>query len=410
MRTSLLIFAWSACLIPVSALAGPVGTNDDECVVFYGDKLVYPPHFSRIVEAFVRVKYPEAKSKFWHVGTREFDKTPKANEDFVARVAKLKPDTIVLSWGMGDGEMKKADDARLANFASEYGKLIDKCKALTPNVFALTPPCPTISKKNVLAINEYDKTVGKIAEAIRKVGAERGITVLDWYTPTAAIHEAGEGEPLTDKNGMYPAGPSDAIAAKLIMDAWKLEPLDVRVTLDWVAGEVSTTHGKAQLSKGPGNGYTLLLTDFPMPLYTGKRDAAFSEKLACADYCRITLESPNLPEGKLAMRERGTRRRPMIVPSRVVRAGYNLAVRSPLLASSDFRTLVDRIEDKNAAFFNIANFQRQFIDNPKIEPELTESYRLHHRALEVFHEGMMKLLERTPRTIDIAIEMQVSSK
>ncbi len=390
------------------AMGAPIGIGDSDRVVFYGDKMVEPAKFGHMVESFIRVKYPESKARFWHVGSRNHDKIELANEQFDERLAPLKPTIIVLCWGLGDGGMKKHRDERVAQVAGHYGTLIDRCKKLGAKVFVLTPPCPTIAKKNILAAGEYDVTVMKIAEAISKTAGERGVTVLDWYGPTAALHEQGKGAELTDKDGLFPAASSNAIAAKLIFDAWHLEPIDVRVQMDWAAGTASTTHGSAEVIGNDPNAKSLNLQDFPMPFHTGKRKAAFREDFACADYCRMTLTVDNLPDGIVAMRQRGTRQKPMSVSSQQLRSGLNLAAIKPITRTKRFTDFVDKIETKNNYAFKIRAFKKQYIENQDIDPELVASYQTHLLALQQFHEGIAQVILRTPRTLNLALDLRLA--
>ncbi len=409
MRTILRGMALLFCVTGTATAGGdPIGIGNGDRVVFFGDKTAEPAQFGYMVESFVRIRYPNSTARFWHVGTRGHDKIEVANAEFGDRVAPLKPTVIVLCWGLGDGEMKKHSDERVAKIASEYETLIDRCKSLGADVFVLTPPCPTIAKKNILKIAEYDVTIMKVAETIAQTARKRGATLLDWYGPTAAVHKQGKGADLTDKDGLYPAGRSSAIAAKLIFDAWNFEPLDVRVDVDWERGVATTTHGSAELIRTGKYTKSLNLQDFPMPFHTGKRGAAFREELACAEYCRMILTIDNIPNGTIAMTERGTRRKPMTVSTKNLQSGINLATQTPLTRTKAFTDFVDKIETKNNYAFKIKTFRQQYIDNPDIEPELVESYKTHLLAIQQYYEGVAKVIMRTPRTVNLALDMTLA--
>ncbi len=406
----LVAIAAAVLLAAQAAPAGdvPVGTGNADRVVFYGDKLVDPPGFGYMVESFIRVKYPDAKSRFWHVGLRGFEKVSAANAEFDRLVAPLKPTVVVLCWGIGDGEIKKHSDERVARFTDEFDRLLDRCLSLGAKVYALTPPCPSVEKKNILAVNEFDVTILKIAEAITSSANQKGATVLDWYAPTAQMHQDGKGAQLTEKDGLYPSPNAGAIATKLILDAWHLETIDVKITVDWDAMTASTTHGQAQLKQLDDHAVLLDLQNLPMPFHTGTRKAAFNRNLACAEYCRVTLQIENIPGSTVVLKDPGSRRKPTRVTAKILRQGYDLAAKSPVSRNRTFTDFAELIENKNKAFSSIERFRKQsIVDNPP-EPELVESYKTHLLSRKQYHEGMVKVLARTPRTIDMSLEIRTS--
>lgn len=410
MRVFSAVLAAVTWLLPTAGAADPpVGIGNNDRVVFYGDKTVDPPGFGYMVESFIRVKYPDSKARFWHIGTRGFAKTDVANARFDEKVVPLKPTVIVLAWGIGDGEMKKHSDERVAHAAGEFDSLVSRCVKLGAKVFVLTPPCPTVSKKNILSISEYDVTLLKIAEAFSRVAAEKGATVLDWYAATAALQQQGKGAELTQKDGLYPAPAADAIAAKLILDAWHLKPIDVRINMDWAAGTVSATHGDVELTKLDDHTMLLELVDFPMPYHTGKRKAAFGPGLAVADYCRMLLRIDNLPGQTVTLAGPNKRRRPVRVSAKTLSEGYNLAVRSSLTRDKALTDFVELIKKKNEAFSIAEQFEKRYLrDNPP-EPELFESYKTYILSRRQLHEGMVKIITRTPRTLSTSIVIRSGS-
>ncbi|MEE9293366.1 MAG: hypothetical protein V3W34_00160 [Phycisphaerae bacterium] len=382
----------------------PVGVGDKDRVVFFGDKLVDPPGFGYMVESFIRVKYPESRARFWHVGVREYAKIETANELFNDKVAVLKPTVVVLCWGLGDGGMSRHSDVRVAKVTEEFATLVERCQRLGARVFVLTPPRPTVAKKNILSVNEYDVTVLKIGEAMKRVAEGKGVTVLDWYAASAAGQRAGDPAAWTQRDGLGPTAQSNAVAAKLIMDAWGLRPIEVAITVDWSSGTVSTTHGTAELARVGDETRRLILRDFPMPFHTGKRRASFNNHLACGDYCRILLKVEGIPQGTVLLQAPETRRKPVELSSRKLREGYNLAVSSPLTRAQPLVLLVDRIETKNQAYSVAERVRKQFQAGTP-EPELVESYKTNLLSRKQYHEGMVKIIERTPRTLDLTIDM-----
>lgn len=393
----------------VSAANGQVGIGDAESVVFYGDALVHPPGFGYMVESFVRVKYPKSKARFWHVAVPEpgYAKIQVANQHFDELVAPLEPSVVVLCWGLGDGELKRHRPSRVATVADEFEKLLDRCLTLGAKVYVLTPPLPTVSKKNIFMLTSYDQTIGKIGEAMAGVAEKKGAQVLDWFGALTDLQRERPGADLTAVDGLAPSPLSQAVAANLIMRAWKLDPIDVAVNMDWTAQTVSTTHGSVDLTKVSDVRVRLTLHDFPMPFHTGTHNAALREDFPCAKFCRIILRIDNLPDGEVFLSESSSRRKPRAIPSQKLGSGYNLAIDSPLATNGAVTKLTELIEKKNKAFGAVLSFRRTLVAKPP-QPEHLQSYKTHLLSREQYHQGSVKIIQRTPRTVNMSIEVRLA--
>jgi GDSL-like Lipase/Acylhydrolase family len=389
--------------------AGPVGTGDNDRVVFYGDKLVAHPGFSAMVENFVRVRYPSSRARYWHVATRALETVEVANAQFDERVASIKPTVVVLGWGLGDGQMKKPNPARFATVTAGYEKLIDRCKALGAKVYVVTPPAPDVAKKNILSINRYDETIAGIAQAIASAAKSRGVDVLDWHGASLAMRSAQPGAELTVKDGLLPTALSQSIACKLIFDAWGFEPIDVTVDLDWSATTVSTTQGSASVAKMSDKVLRIDLSAFPMPFYTGGRKSRFADNMACADYCRMILRVSNFPGGTAVLRNPLSRAKPIRMSAADLNKGYNLAgARGPLRRIKAFKDLMDLVDSKNQRFAQSVLWKKRHLVDATPDPELVESYNTYLLSQQQYHEGLVKVIQRTPRVMEATLELSVA--
>ncbi len=395
-----------AILVFAPAAAGQTGIADEDRVVFYGDALVVPPGFGSMVEQFVRVKYPKSQARFWYIPatTMGYAKTAEAAEKFDELVTRLKPTVMVLCVGLGDGEMKRADAIRAERVGREYERLLDQVIATGAKVFAITPPKPTVSKKAALAANEYDEAIGKIGEAIAAACAKKDVAVLDWFGALSEMSEKVDPSNLTTTNGVTPTPLSESVAAKLILEAWKLEPIDVTVNVDWSADTVESTAGVVALQRINGRTAQLHLRDFPMPWHTGPAAWALRDEFACSGHSRIMLEIANLPPARVILSESDTGRRTTALPAKKFREGYNLSFGGPLAQADAVEKLAEAISDKNRAFQMILQFRRQMSAEPP-KPEHLESYRTHLLSRYQYHEGSVKLVRRTPRTVELKMDI-----
>lgn len=395
-----------------------IGVGDNDRVVFYGDKLVrvFAPGFAQgysfVVESFVRVKYPESKARYWHVGMSGYDTIEVANGRFDSLVAPLKPTVIVLNWGLGDGRMKRFSAARMETVTQEFTKLVERCQQLGAKVYIMTPPRPDVSKKNLLGAIDYDETIGKVAGVMADVGRQKGVPVLDWYGAcvAAAADADGQGKliELAERDGLLPSSLSHALAANLIMEAWQFAPIDVTVQVDWSAQSASTTHGHVEVGRVRDEFMRLKLSGFPMPLYTGVGKASFKEDFAYSGFCRVLLKIDHLPEGSVLLAaEHSSRRRSKAVSAEAFRDGYNLAVDSPLARAKPLRELNTLIVKKNNACTQMIDAQRKLVDDD-VEPELMTAYETNVLLRKQYNDGLAKILQRTGRTLDLALEIKLT--
>lgn len=387
--------------------AGPVGVGDNDRVVFFGDKTVSYPGYGVFIENFVRVKYPESKARYWHVGSRGYDRLAKAHEMFEELVAPIKPTVVVLSWGLGEGQMRPPSDDRASRVEAEFKKLIEKCQKVGAKVFVVTPPAPNIAKKSILKVNRYDESVQQISTSMASAAKAAGAAVIDWNSATRQMKADKPDVPLVDKDGLLPTAMSRSIVAKLIMDAWKLEPLNVSVEVDWAAKRGKSNAGEVNVMEVSDRVVHVELKDFPLPLFTGRRGDAYSDAMACSRYCQLKLKVNNLPGGPVAMVEPGSKHRPMMVPADRLKSGFNLASRSPLTAGAQFKEFTDLIQGKNFRYSETVRWVDRNMKEKPPEPELQESYETYLLSQQQYHDGLVKVIERTPRTIDMIIELSL---
>ncbi|NOT01621.1 MAG: hypothetical protein HOP29_13445 [Phycisphaerales bacterium] len=391
---------------------GPEGVGNDECVVFYGDKTVYPPGFGYVVENFIRVRYPASTSRFWHVGAPgdEFERVETLNAWFDELVVPLHPTVIVLSTGLGDGLFQKPDEARLATVASEYGRLIDRCLTSGARVYVVTPPPPSIARKQVLGSLHYDGTVKRIGDAIAGVAREKGVPVVDWYGAIVTLQAGGKATDLTGRDGLTPSEFSHSVAAKALMEAWRLEPLDVLVTVNWTGRTVTTSHGRAEVVEESSNIVRLKLSEFPIPLRIvgNPKGEAEVEPPAWMDRCRIVLKLEGVSDGQISIAAADSADTGLMFAASALGEGVNLAAGGPVSQHAAVVGLSDWIAKKNAAMQTI-EFMLQKNRSEPPERELKGAIDAFVEAGRQYVAGCEKVILRLPRTMDIELRISVDT-
>jgi hypothetical protein len=270
----------------------------------------------------------------------------------------------------------------------------------------LTPPKPTIAKKNLLSVAKYDDVVRQVGEAMAEVGKANGAEVLDWYAGCVEMEKSAPPSDMTGKDGVFPAPLSQSVAADLLMRAWRFEPIRVSIEADFKAKTASVSDGSVVVSSPDKASMRLEFSDFPMHFHTGFRDAAFDKRFACAHFCDVRLKVSHLPGSVAQVSDAVQRRRPMSVPTANLAEGLNLAMTSILSANSEANQLIDLILDKNKAWSALLRFERMQLVDRAPEPELLESFKTQLVSRRQYHEGMSKIIARTPRKVDLTLDIR----
>ena len=110
----------SVMLLPVllcwpQAAPAEFKLKTDDRVVFFGDTVVHAQLFTKYVETFVRVRYPELKTRFFNSGQRN-----ETAADGLARLERelglTSPTVVVVAFGLHDPDGQPFDEERLAEF------------------------------------------------------------------------------------------------------------------------------------------------------------------------------------------------------------------------------------------------------------------------------------------------------
>ncbi len=394
------------CLVQPNAAADPVLPKDAR-VVFYGDGLVSPAKFSYMVESFMKLRYPEWGLRFWHIAPHGvgYGNLEVAHAKFDELVAPLKPTVIVLCWGLGDGELKQHDAGRVDATAQSFQSLIGRGQEIGAKVYALTPPPPTIDKKNILSLNRYDVTIERISESLLASGGQAGAEMLDWHGAVVALRKQQPNADWTGTDGLMPSPLSQSVAAHLILQAWQAAAIDVAISLDLATGTVTTSHGQAELTQVDDHAVRLAFQGLPMPWHTGDHASAFREEFASASFCKVMLQATNAPAGPVIIGKGAPRQEPLSIDAATLQTGYNLAWESPLSRMAAHSEFVRRLLEKNTAMTWVLRTMHELQAQPP-EPELRQAHESYLYSRVQYVDGMERILLRTPTVLDGAFEIR----
>ena len=172
MRLKMCVMVFPVLLCWPQAASAEFQLKTDDRVVFFGDTVVHAALFSKYVETFVRVRYPELKTRFFNSGQRN-----QTAADGLGRLQRdvglTSPTVVVVAFGLYDPGGQPFDEERLAEFRKNIAGIVEGAKKLGARTVLLTPPRPIVERLRSLPEVEYAKVVGKYAQAIREVGRQR---------------------------------------------------------------------------------------------------------------------------------------------------------------------------------------------------------------------------------------------
>jgi hypothetical protein len=322
-------------------------------------------------------------------------------------LAPFKPTVVVLNCGLDDGEMKPLVESKLSAFRADLTAVIDQCQKAGAKVILVTPNCPEKSRKTALLKADYDQVVDRYAQVMRDVGSERKLAVVDWYAATrerlAASSETANKKDALTSNGLHPTPLAHAIATNLLLEALGAEPHEVTVHIDWASLEASTTAGSISATRKNDTTISLALADFPMPWVLPAGKPPSGPDWPAARFCRFIFHVHNAPPGGVLISERGRKATPWL--EQMLEDGFDMAWVGPLVDAKPVKELLNLIlKRKNQ---RLDGYER-FLKKPFADPEYSEANAKYRQAIVAEIEAAARVIDRTPRTMDITLEIKLA--
>lgn len=383
--------------------------TDSDRVVFYGDRMTKLPEIGQSVEQFVRIRYPNLKTRFWHAAPRGRATAKSGLIEFNAVVPELEPTVVILSFGSSDPAGRPFDHARYEDFMAAMDAMTERCRGLGATVYFLTPPRPEIQHKKLYTGTKYDATVRIYCDGLVALANQIGAVVIDWNAAMTEYVAGGGGQnpkkPFMGKTGITPSDEAIAVAVDLFLSQWQAEPIEATIRVDWTSLEIETSGCTARASHPSDNSLLLELHGVPIPWVINGRRNRFNTEWPVRRFCRLILTVDHAPDGKLALstaRDKAS----FNVDGEQLRLGYDLASGGPLFDAEETARLATVIGQKNNAYNRLMAFDRDSAKKPKPEPELAQAYKLHRQMWHEYNRGWSEVVSRTTRTVDITIHIK----
>ncbi len=404
MQLMIRIMLLSVLLCWPQAAAAEFQLKTDDRVVFFGDTVVHAQLFSKYVESFVRVRYPELKTRFFNSGQRN-----ETAADGLARLERelglTSPTVVVVAFGLHDPGGQPFDAERLAEFRKNITRIAEGIKKLGARTVLLTPPRPIVQQLRSLPAVNYVEVVGKYAQAIREVGASRQVPVIDWFASSSKLYQDNDAQPPRRRQDeLLPKGLAHAVVAAQLLKHWQVEPIDVRITADWQTDAVGVSSGQAKVKTRTEQELKLELTGVPLPWgVAGIRPQDLeAARWPGAELCRYILQIDNVPESGVNLVLGG---RKIALEPEQLRRGVNIMGWPPIqVRNRTLRDLLVGITRKHRQWFDYRLRMRR---GPPPEPELLEAFESSLRTFQLYEDGYAKLVMRLPKVFDFKLSFNV---
>lgn len=320
--------------------------KDGDRVVFYGDSITEQRLYTRYLQQYVGIRYPDRTVRFFNAGWGG-DTAPGALKRLERDVLSLQPTVVTLFFGMNDGryrpfEQKTADDYRagLDGILKMLKERDIRAIIYTPGAVDYDAPIDRNGRKD-LRDADYNGTLRKLGDVCRGLGKQYGFEVVDVQAPMIAFQ--GERKKSNPKftvipDSIHPDAAGHLAMARAMMPALA-EPMQATITLD---ANVPTADG-AKLDRN-GDAWRSTV-ELPTQFWVESGSTEVARLAGVDDYVRPKLVFKNLPAGKYEVGSEGGATR--IATAEELAAGVPLVVSTA--SGKQVHDLIDRKE--NLYFF-----------------------------------------------------------
>lgn len=189
----------AATILPAVFCAAPASAqfalHDGDTVVFLGAGVTVQHQYTRMVESFVRLRYPEHKIRFFNAG-QIADTCENALARLPIDVLPHKPNVAVVSYGRYDGRFERFSKENYEQYKAGMRKLLDALAANKVRVVLCGPaPVDPDRKYQGRDLKEYNTEVlARYGDFCRREAAARNLIFADLFSPVLAAHKHGKAE------------------------------------------------------------------------------------------------------------------------------------------------------------------------------------------------------------------------
>ena len=282
----------------------PPGLQSGDTLAFYGDSITHGGLYTRWAPLYYYTRYPDVRIRFFNAGVGG-NSAGSALHRFRQDIIEQDPDVVTVLFGMNDGGYQPFDEEIFARYKANMLTILDRLKneakaraiLLTPSMY--DAELRRRKRPGNRTAAEYNKTLIRYGDWLRKVANERKLPIIDLNAPMTTVTETlrkKDPNATLSRDGIHPAPAGDFILTHAILKGFGAPALVSRIHIDTGTGKTDTERCELSNLKTGADSVTFdaLAEALPMPY-----PEAAGELLALVPFTR-DLNQETLRVGGLA--------------------------------------------------------------------------------------------------------------
>ncbi len=178
------------CALAFSSHADPLLKNGDR-VVFYGDSITEQKLYTRDIQNYFDVRYPEMKLRFFNAGWGG-DVAPRALDRLNRDVLSLNPTVVTLFFGMNDGGYTKVTPEIVKRYSDNMEGIVKALRAKNVRVVVYTPGAVDYDKRPALKDAQYNENLQALGAAAIEIAKKYGCAYADVHGEMLRVQDAAK--------------------------------------------------------------------------------------------------------------------------------------------------------------------------------------------------------------------------
>ena len=210
----------------LTAHAAPLLKNGDR-VVFYGDSITEQRLYTRDIQNYFDVRYPEMKVRYFNAGWGG-DVTWRAFDRLERDVLSLNPTVVTLFFGMNDGTYKPVTPEIVAHYRENLEKIVVALQAKKVRVVIYTPGVVDYDKRADLKDAHYNENLAALSAAAIEIAQKYGCSYADVHSEMQRVQDAAKAKnPAFNMipDGIHPNEDGHFVMAAAMLKGLGAEPM-----------------------------------------------------------------------------------------------------------------------------------------------------------------------------------------
>lgn len=315
MRKVWLLGALMAVAAGAQAQLGFALKNGDR-VVFYGDSITDNGFYTKYVEAFVRLRFPDLDVRFFNAGVGG-DRVSggwmgPVDERLTRDLFSRKPTVITVMLGMNDGGYQPSKPEIENPYKTGYQHIIERFKKEAPHarVFLIKPsPFDDVTRAPGWE-GGYNGVMKSYSDFLEGLAKANGYASVDFNGPVVQMLEKAKAENAEQSakiigDRVHPGGAGHLVMAQQLLMSWGATPPVSNVVIDANSGKATVLMARVADLKAM-EAITWTQTDMALPFPLDRKEPNIALVLKSGDFDdklnRQMLTVKNLKPGTWALK------------------------------------------------------------------------------------------------------------